>query len=114
MDLKKLWKDYSLSIVLGTLFILSWIGQSIFQWLEFAQDENAHGQAANLVNFLPAFLSATFENWQSEFLQLFSMIVLTSFLVHKGAPESKDSEEKTEAALSRIEKRLDKLEFGKV
>ena len=35
-------------------------------------------------------MQATFENWQSEFLQLFTMAVLTAFLIHKGSTESKD------------------------
>jgi hypothetical protein len=37
------------------------------------------------------FGSATMENWQSEFLQLLAMVVLTSFLIHRGSAESKSS-----------------------
>jgi hypothetical protein len=52
---------------------------------------------------------ATLENWQSEFLQLFCMVVFTAFLIHKGSAESKDSDEKTEASLRRIEEKLGTL-----
>ena len=106
--MKKLWKDYNLSIILFSLFILSWFGQLFFQWQEFASDQQAHNQAAQIQEFIPTFLSATFENWQSEFLQLLSMVVLTSFLIHKGSAESRDSNDEMQAALSRIEKALEK------
>ena len=54
--------------------------------------------------------TTTFENWQSEFLQLFSMVILTSFLVHRGSHESKDQDEKVDATLARIERRLERIE----
>ena len=37
------------------------------------------------------------------------MAVLTSFLVFRGGPESKDGDEETKAALERIERRLDEV-----
>jgi hypothetical protein len=53
---------------------------------------------------------ATFENWQSEFLQVFVFIVLTAFLVHRRSHESPDTDYETEAALRRIEARLADLD----
>ena len=53
---------------------------------------------------------ATFENWQSEFLQVFVFIVLTTFLVHRHSHESPDTDYENEAALRRIEAKLDALE----
>ena len=43
------------------------------------------------------FLAATFESWQSDFLQLLAMVVLTSFLIHRGSAESKDSNDRVES-----------------
>src|SRR5215207_10483885 len=77
-----------------------------------ANEAQAHGQASTFGEFIPAFFSATFENWQSEFLQLFTMVVLTAFLVHRGSHESKDQDEKVDQALARIERRLGQLEDG--
>jgi hypothetical protein len=107
-----LWRNYNLSIVLVGLFLASWIGQAVFQWFEMANEAQAHGQVNTLAEFLPAFFSSTFENWQSEFLQLFSMVVLTSFLIHKGSHESKDQDEKVDETLARIERRLERIEQG--
>jgi hypothetical protein len=103
-------KNYSLSIVLLVLFLLSWAAQFFFQYQEFASNQKAHNQEVQVSEFMPEFFSATFENWQSEFLQLLSMVVLTSFLIHKGSHESKDTDEKVDAALARIEEKLQVLQ----
>src|SRR3712207_3553433 len=110
--MRRLWRDYNLSIVLFGLFLTSWILQAVTQWFEMANESQAHGQAASMSEFLPAFLSATFENWQSEFLQLFTMVVLTAYLIHKGSHESKDTDDKVNEALARIERRLERIEHG--
>lgn len=62
--------------------------------------------------FLPEFAARTFENWQSEFLQLFAMVVLTSFLIHKGSHESRDNDDEVNKRLFRIEHSLKKLQSG--
>lgn len=56
------------------------------------------------------FGQSTLENWQSEFLQLFSFVVFSAVLIHRGSAESKDSDDRMEEALQRIEKKLDELE----
>jgi hypothetical protein len=62
--------------------------------------------------FLWQFWESTLENWQSEFLQLFSFVVLASLFIHKGSAESKDSDEQMQKSLDRIEKRLKAMEGG--
>jgi hypothetical protein len=54
---------------------------------------------------------ATFENWQSEFLQLLAFVVLTSFLIHRGSHESKDGDDELRATLDRVEARLARIEL---
>lgn len=103
----KFLKNYSLSITLAILFLGSWIGQLVFQWEEYKSTAEYHNQDPMVSEFIPEFFSATFENWQSEFLQLFTMVVLTAFLIHKGSAESKDSNDRMEAALKRIENKLE-------
>jgi hypothetical protein len=53
------------------------------------------------------FGQSTFENWQSEFLQLFSFVVFSAVLIHHGSAEPKDGTDRTEEAVKRIESRLD-------
>jgi len=72
--------DQGLAIVLGALFLASWVGQAIFQ--VFVENES-----------WAAFWASTMENWQSEYLQLTSFMVLTAFFIFRGSPESRDSDD---------------------
>lgn len=101
-----LFKNYGLSIVLAILFLASWIGQGFTQWSEFVNHQQEHRQPVEFSQFVPEFWASTFENWQSEFLQLLTFVVLTSFLYHKGSHESKDSDEEMTALLQKIDKKL--------
>ena len=109
----KLFRDYGLSIVLAVLFLLSWLLQSATGWVEFAAEQHAHGEVAQLFGssgyFWP-WMQSTFENWQSEFLQLFTMVVLVSFLIHRGSQQSKDADEELRAQLDEMEERLIRIE----
>lgn len=90
--------DNALSIVTISAFVFCWIGQSVTGWLMNNDDLASTGQhALTYAQYLasPHFFEATFENWESEFLQLSMMVVLTIFLRQKGSPESKDDEDET-------------------
>lgn len=100
------WRDFGLSIALAILFLSSWGAQAITQWQEFTDEQATHQQEASPGDFAAAFATSTLENWQSEFLQLFSFVVLSAMLIHRGSAESKDSDDRIEESLARIEKTL--------
>lgn len=104
--MKSFWRDYSLSLVLLCLFLASWGAHAYYEWLQEEETANLHGESVDFRDYTNAFLSSTFENWQSEFLQLLTMVVLTSFLIHKGSSESRDGQDKIEMKLTHIEKML--------
>lgn len=82
----------SLSIAFIVLFILSWGGHLYGSFKSFNEDKLLKGQPlSNLSDFLsePQFWFETFQNWQSEFLSVASIVILTIFLRQKGSPESK-------------------------
>jgi len=103
------WREFGLSIILLGLFLASWVAQGIAQWQTFTDEERAHGETPELGDFLSQFGQSTFENWQSEFLQVFVFVVLTTFLVHRKSHESPDTDYDTESALRRIEAKVDGL-----
>jgi hypothetical protein len=108
--MKRLWRNYSLSITLAGLFFVSWIGQLVTQWFTWANDQQEHNQPLEVGDFLWQFWTSTLENWQSEFLQLLTFVVLTTYLIHCNSHESRDSDDKMQKTLNRIEQRLKALE----
>jgi len=109
---RSLWREFSLSFALLILFLVSWIGQGVAEWQVATDEANTHGEEPAVGDFMGEFAQSTLENWQSEFLQLFSFAALAALYIHKGSAESKDSEEKIEASLRRIEEHLGTLPTG--
>ncbi len=107
---QRLWRNYSLSIVLAALFLSSWLIQLVCEWFVWVDEQVAHGEPLRWTSFLAQFWQSTTENWQSEFLQLLAFVTLTSFLHHKGSPEARDSDDEMQATLARIERRLEAIE----
>ena len=84
-------RDHSLSLAALGLFLSSLIGQVVAGRLAYNEDQESHGEApATLVDYLQTghFGEATFENWESEFLQMGLFVLLTAFLVQRGSAES--------------------------
>jgi len=108
----KLLRDYALGWVLLGLFVVFWIGQTVVGWQEFLAEQSEHGQVAQVFGdggYVWNWARTTLENWQSEMLQLFAMVVLTSFLLFRGSPESKDGDDEMKETLARLERRLEEL-----
>jgi hypothetical protein len=104
-----IWREFGLGLTLMILFFATWIAHGIAQWQSFTDEERAHGETPEVGDFVSDFGKSTLENWQSEFLQLFSFVTLAALFIHKGSAESKDSDEKMEASLRRIEEHLGTL-----
>lgn len=97
--MRQFFKHNSLSIVFFVFFIISLIGQVITGLKEHNSEMMEEGgQQLVMKEYLTSghFLQATFENWESEFLQMAFFVVLTIFLFQKGSSESKDPDEKEE------------------
>jgi succinate dehydrogenase hydrophobic anchor subunit len=108
----RLWRDYSLTIIVALLFVGSFLLHAIFGWWQYTADQATSGAPATLWGpdgYVIYFGEWTFQNWQSEFLEVLLLIVLTAYFIHRGSPESKDGGERMQAAIDRIEKKLDAL-----
>jgi hypothetical protein len=85
-------RNQGLSISLFGLFALFLLGQSVTGWHTYNSDQTEHLEpASSYLAYLTTghFVEATFENWESEFLQMGAYILLTIWLVQKGSAESK-------------------------
>lgn len=82
----------SLGLVMGALFLLSWLAQSIAGLVVYNADQfAAHQDAVSWLQYVGSadFWNRTLQNWQSEFLAIGSMAVLSIYLRQRGSPESK-------------------------
>jgi hypothetical protein len=82
----------SLLIAMGTIWLLSWLGQSITGRVAYNEERLEHHQAGlDYVQYLGSadFWERTLQNWQSEFLAVGSMAILAVYLRQRGSPESK-------------------------
>jgi hypothetical protein len=82
----------SLGIVMGVIFLASWLAQSLagvasYNQQQLTQREDAVSWLSYLVT--PDFWNRTLQNWQSEFLAVASMAILSIYLRQRGSPESK-------------------------
>src|SRR5688500_5212205 len=106
---RSVWRAFGLGLGLVILFFVTWVAHLIAEWQVFTDEQLAHGQDPQLGDFVAQFAQSTLENWQSEFLQLFTFVALAALYVYKGSAESKDGSEKLEASLRRIEEHLGTL-----
>jgi Domain of unknown function (DUF6766) len=85
-------RDRGLTLLLLSMFAVSLAGQVVTGRAEYNAEREAHGQPRVT---LTAYLGtghpweALFENWESEFLQMAVFVLLTTFLIQKGSPESR-------------------------
>jgi hypothetical protein len=88
-----------LTIVFLLLFMASLVGQFITGWKEYNNDlKDDKYPPVSLSEYFTSghFISSTFENWESEFLQMAMFVILTRTLRQKGSSESKKLDGKEE------------------
>ncbi len=84
--------EYSLTLAFLLLFLASFTWHAIGESREYSQKEVADGgEAVTAAEYLgtPQCWFESFQNWQSEFVALGAMVVLSIFLRQRGSPESK-------------------------
>ena len=97
--MKTWFKNNGLSIAFIILFIISMAGQWLTGFKEYNKEREEHGKPAiSLATYSHSghFIQATFENWESEFLQMAVFVIMTISLRQKGSSESKKMEEEEE------------------
>jgi hypothetical protein len=82
----------SLALVMGAIFLLSWLVQSLAGVTVYNDEQTAHGEAPiSWAEYLvePEFWNRTLQNWQSEFLAVGCMVAFSIYLRQRGSAESK-------------------------
>lgn len=107
MIVTSLWKRYGFAWVTLTLFLLTLSGHWIAGWFSYLDERREHGQPADVAGYTLEMARDTLENWQSEFLQLIWQVAGLAFLLHVGSPQSKEGDDRMEAKLDAILRRVD-------
>lgn len=89
-------------VFLVTLVLHWWLG-----WHAYVSEATQHGESPQVRDFLVELGRDTFENWQSEFLQLCWQVAALAFLYHAGSPQSRGDDERMEAKLNALLQKLD-------
>lgn len=91
--MRRFWRENSLTLVFISLFLVTAMGEAAAGYFSFNQQQVAHGQST--YTFTRYLVSSQFaeelsENWQSEFLQFASFIILGVWFRQKGSTQSKE------------------------
>ena len=104
---KSVLKKYGFAWVTLGFLAISLVGHWLFGWFAYVDEQEAVGRSVETTGYLVEMLRDTFENWQSEFLQLLWQVVGLTLLLYVGSPQSKDSEDRSEAMLEEILRKVD-------
>ena len=102
MKAKQILKGYAYAWLTLGFFLVSLILHWAFGWSAFANEAAQHGQSPQVGEYLTEMLRDTFENWQSEFLQLLWQVVGLAYFLYLGSPSSKENDDRTEAKLDAL------------
>lgn len=87
----------TLAFFLGSLILHWWFG-----WRAYLDEAETHGQMPQFGDYLDEMLRDTFENWQSEFLQLMWQVIGLAYFLYVGSPTSKENDDRVEAKIDAL------------
>jgi hypothetical protein len=95
-------KRYAYGWLTALFFLVSIIGHWVFGWYAYVDEAAQHGQVAQFSEFAVQLGRDTFENWQSEFLQLIWQVVGLAYFLYVGSPSSKENDDRLEAKIDAL------------
>ena len=95
-------KGYAYAWLTLGFFLVSLILHWGFGWSAFVNDAAEHGQTPEISEYLVQVSRDTFENWQSEFLQLLWQVVGLAYFLYLGSPTSHENDDRLEAKVDAL------------
>ena len=93
---------YSYAWITLSFFLISLLLHWYFGWEAYQDEAREHGSPPELSQFLTQMFRDTFENWQSEFLQLIWQVVGLAYFLYLGSPSSKENDDRLEAKVDEL------------
>jgi len=97
-----LFGKYSYAWITLAFFAVSIVLHWYFGWNAFQDEARQHGETPELSQFMTEAARDTFENWQSEFLQLLWQVVGLAYFLYLGSPTSKENDDRLEAKIDEL------------
>lgn len=95
-------RKYAYGWITVIFFLVSIVGHWIFGWYAYVNEAAEHAQAPQWSEYLVQMGRDTFENWQSEFLQLIWQVVGLAYFLYAGSPASKENDDRMEAKIDAL------------
>ena len=95
-------RRYAYAWITLAFFLVSIALHWVFGWYAFADEARDHGVMPKMAAYLVLMGRDTFENWQSEFLQLLWQVVGLAYFLYIGSPASKENDDRMEAKLDEL------------
>ena len=93
---------YSYAWLTLAFFVVTLALHWYFGWRTFQDEARQHGEAPEIAQFVIEMGRDTFENWQSEFLQLLWQVVGLAYFLYLGSPSSKENDDRLEAKIDEL------------
>jgi hypothetical protein len=100
--MKRHFRRWGAVYILLVLFLGSWVGQFVTQMAKVADESRSRGEPFEWSEFQNEFLAATFENWQSEWLQLLVQAVVLLGMKHLIFKADAEDMERLEAKVDEL------------
>ena len=104
-------KKYNYLWITVILFLGALAGQWTLSWYYYVDQQKMHGQPVKASDYVIETAKGTLENWQSEFLQLAWQVAGLAFFFFVGSPQSKEGDDRMEAKLDHILRKLDPEQY---
>ncbi len=95
-------KRYAYLWITLTFFLVSIALHWLFGWYAYVDEAAEHGTRPELSGWLVEMGRDTFENWQSEFLQLIWQVVGLAYFLYVGSPASKENDDRLETKIDAL------------
>jgi hypothetical protein len=107
LPMRSAWKRYSYAWITVGLFVFSITGHWLFGWYAYVNEQQALARPIDVGGYTIEMLRDTFENWQSEFLQLLWQVGGLALFLYVGSPQSKEGSDRVEAKIDAILRKID-------
>ena len=97
-----IFRKYAYAWITLGFFVVSLALHWWFGWKAFVDEASAHGQMPEPGEYWSEMMRDTFENWQSEFLQLLWQVVGLAYFLYIGSPASKENDDRLEAKIDAL------------